>query len=377
MPKLEGADSILMIPGPTPVAPEILAALGEPTIAHTSASLAAIISRCQNGIRQAAGGERSEVFLFAGSGTLAQEAALVNLMSPGERLLVASNGYFGDRFRQIADAYSIPVDHLTAEPGESVQAEALDDLLRRSGATTVTLTQVETATGVAAPLPELVRIAKQHGALVIVDAVCSLGGMAVDMDAHGIDIVLSGAQKALGVPPGLVILAASDAAMKRRRSLDRVPAYYSDLLNWEASMRDPTLYFSTHAVNLFYALDVAVRRILDEGLQERFIRHAAMAERFRAGMAALGFVPLTDRTVLAPTLSVLAYPEGIEDQAFRDALASRKVVAAGCLGPWKGRGVRFGHMGNLTSSELEAGLKAAAECLMVLRGTTRDESGVA
>jgi aspartate aminotransferase-like enzyme len=359
--KPEGANSLLMIPGPTPVAAEILAALSEPTVAHTSAGLAAIIQRCQAGIRSVAGTDNAEVFLFAGSGTLAQEAAVVNLVPPGEQLLVVANGYFGDRFRDIAEAHGLEVDHLSAEPGKSVSAEELDARLERSRATTVTLTHVDTATGVAAPLAELIRVAKRHDALVIVDAVCSLGGMPIAMDEWGIDVVLSGAQKALGVPPGLVILAVSKAAMERRRSIKRVPSYYADLLNWEASMHDPKQYFSTHAVNLFYALDVALQRIADEGLAARIVRHDAMSKSFRAGMAALGFRPMTERAVLAPTLSVLAYPRGLEDQPFRDALAARGVIAAGCLGPWKGIGVRFGHMGNTSMGDIETGLRAVEE----------------
>jgi aspartate aminotransferase-like enzyme len=368
--KPEGADNLLMIPGPTPVMPEILSALSEPTIAHTSPGLAKIIASCQDGIRSVARAEKSQVFLFAGSGTLAQEAAVVNLVPPGERLVVASNGYFGDRFEQIADAHGIPVDRVTARMGESVLSSELDTALGQSGAKTITLTHVDTATGVAAPLPELVNVAKQHGALIIVDAVCSLGGMPVDTDALGIDMVLSGAQKVLGMPPGLVILAASAAAMNRRRSIDRVPAYYADLSNWEASMHDPKQYFSTHAVNLFYALDVALRRIQLEGLQARIDRHVVMADAFRAGMAALGFAPLTERSVLAPTLSVLAYPHGIEDQAFRDALAAQGVIAASCLGPWRGRGVRFGHMGNTSLQDIETGLRAVEE-VMGKRGAVK------
>jgi alanine-glyoxylate transaminase/serine-glyoxylate transaminase/serine-pyruvate transaminase len=356
--KPDGADNLLMIPGPTPVAPEIRAALSEPTIAHTSVGLAEIIQRCRRGIRRVAGGEQSEVFLFAGSGTLAQEAAIVNLVAPGERLLVVSHGYFGDRFQQIANAYGIPVDRIAANPGESVTPGSLDEILGRTGSSTVTLTQVDTATGVAAPLGELVAVVKRHGALAIVDAVCSLGGMPVEMDDLGIDLLLSGAQKALGVPPGLVILAASDAAMVRRRSIEQVPAYYVDLLNWQASMDDPKQYFSTHAVNLFYALDVALQRIQDEGIEARFTRHVEMATTFRTAMADLGFNPLTKSEVLAPTLSVLEYPSGVDDQTFRDRLAGRGVVAAGCLGAWRGRGVRFGHMGNMTSSDIETGLRA-------------------
>jgi alanine-glyoxylate transaminase / serine-glyoxylate transaminase / serine-pyruvate transaminase len=356
----DGADSLLMIPGPSPVIADILAALSQPTIAHTSAGLATIIERCRAGIRRVAGSEQAEVFLFAGSGTLAQEAAIVNLVGADERVLVVSHGYFGDRFQQIAQAHEIPVDRISATPGESISAGLLDEELTRTGASTVTFTHVDTATGVAAPLPDLTAVAKRHGALVIVDAVCSLGGMPVDMDRLGIDLLLSGAQKALGVPPGLVIIAASPAAMERRRSMARVPAYYADLLNWETSMRDPRQYFSTHAVNLFYALDVALTIILEEGIDARFARHISMAETFRSGMVSLGFKPLTQADVMAPTLSVLAYPTGIDDQMFRDQLASQGVVAAGCLGPWRGLGARFGHMGNMTLSDIETGLRAIA-----------------
>jgi alanine-glyoxylate transaminase / serine-glyoxylate transaminase / serine-pyruvate transaminase len=354
----DGADSLLMIPGPTPVITDILAALSQPTIAHTSAGLATIIQRCRTGIGRVAGGEQAEVFLFAGSGTLAQEAAVVNLVGANERLLVVSHGYFGDRFQQIAQAHAIPVDRIAATPGESVSPEVLEEQLNQSNVSAVTFTHVDTATGVAAPLHDLIAVAKRYGALVIVDAVCSLGGMPVDMDRLGIDLLLSGAQKALGVPPGLVILAASQVAMERRRSMTRVPAYYADLLNWETSMRDPRQYFSTHAVNLFYALDVALSIILEEGIDARFARHIVLAESFRRGMVSLGFTPLTMSDVMAPTLSVLAYPTGIDDQTFRDQLASRGVIAAGCLGPWRGWGARFGHMGNMTLSDVETGLRA-------------------
>lgn len=356
-----------MIPGPTPVTPEIRAALSAPTIAHTSPGLAAIIADCRRGIRAAAGSQTAEVFIFAGSGTLAQEVAVVNMVAPGETLLVASNGYFGDRFAEIARAHEIPVVHVKAVPGESVTPDALAEALETSGARTVTLTHVDTATGVAARLRELVDVAKRHGALVVLDAVCSLGGMPIDMDALGIDVALTGAQKALGVPPGLAIVAVSPAALDRRRSLAGIHAYYADLLKWEASMADPRQYFSTHAVNLFYALHVALERIEREGLTDRFARHREMARRFRDGMAELGFQSLTREKYLADTLSVLAYPTGVDDEDFRDALVNRGVVAAGCLGTWKGRGVRFGHMGNMELEDIERGVRAVAE--VVARST--------
>lgn len=360
-------DKLLMIPGPTPVLRDILDALGEPTVSHTSAYIAGIIRDCQEGIRVLAGSQGATVFLFGGSGTLAQEAAVVNLVSPGEHLLVASNGVFGSRFVPIAQAHGIEATLLAAEWGRSVTVKELEEALSSRDYRAVTLTHVETSTGVMAPIPELAAVARRHGALVIVDAVCSLAGTAVQMDEWGVDIVLSGAQKALGVPPGLAILAASPAAMQRRRELERVSTYYADFLNWEPVMLDPRVYFSTHAVNLFYALKAALDVILSEGLERRFARHCALARSFRNGMTALGFGSLTDEAYLAPTMSVARYPSGLADAEFLPNLSGNGVVAAGCLGAFQGKGARFGHMGNITHEDVLQAL-AAVERVMVGAG---------
>ncbi|MBV9282272.1 MAG: alanine--glyoxylate aminotransferase family protein, partial [Chloroflexi bacterium] len=329
---------------------------------------ARIIRECQEGVLAVSGSERSTAYIFAGSGTLAQEAAVVNLVAPGERMVVVSNGYFGDRFADLADAHGIQAELLTARWGTSVNGDALEECLAKRAARAVVMTQVETSTGVAAPVQALARVARNHGALVIVDAVCALGGVPMRVDDWGIDVVLAGAQKALGVPPGLTILAVSPEAMERRRSMDRVAAYYADLLAWEASMEDPRVYFSTHAVNHFYALQAALRIITAEGLAARFARHERLARAFRAGMAALGFRSLAEEPYLAPTLSVLAYPEGVEDEPFRSRLSEHGVVSAGCLGEFRGKGVRFGHMGNVTEVEIFQAL-AAAESALVALGT--------
>ncbi len=301
---------------------------------------------------------------------------MVNVTGPGDRLLVISNGYFGDRFTEIGRAHGLNTASLRADWGQSVTASELDAALRESPASVVTITHVETSTGVAAPLAELVSAAKAHGALVIVDSVCALGAMPVSMDQLGADVVLSGAQKALGVPPGMVILAASERVMGKRRSLPRIPAYYADLLMWENSMADPQVYFSTHAVNMFYGLAEALDIVREEGLTARFARHEAMARAFRAALNDFGFTSLTDTPVLAATLSVLEYPAGIDDAAFRNALSARGVIAAGCLGEWKGRGVRFGHMGNVTRDEILEAIGAIGQALSDCNRTVDIAAGV-
>lgn len=356
-------DRLVMVPGPTPVHRTILHALAEPTLWHSSDAMARIVLRCQEGIRKVVHAQDARVFIFGGSGTLAQEAAIVNLVAPGERLVVASNGFFGDRFAAIGEAHGIQSDRVAARWGSSVTADELGDALRTRPARAVTITHVDTSTGTAAPIADLIKIAKSQGAFTVLDSVCGLGGMPVDMSALGVDVVLSGAQKALGVPPGLAILAVSEVAMRRRKELGRIASYYADLSNWEASMESPQTYFSTHAVNLFYALARALDLIDEEGLDARYARHERQAAAFRAGMGAVGFRPFTEKPYLAPTLSVLEAPEGLDVEGYRLALAHAGVVAAPNLGELKGRGLRFGHMGNITESDILRTLGAAEAAL--------------
>ncbi len=183
------------------------------------------------------------------------------------------------------------------------------------------------------------------------------------MDAWGIDVVLTAAQKCLGTPPGLAILVLSELAMEKRRSLPAVPAYYSDLLRWLPIMHDPSKYFSTPCVNEVRAFAEATRIILEEGLEERFERHALYAEAIRAGLAALGFTFFTDPDFLASTLSVVRYPDGVDDKAFRARLSENGVVVAGGLAETAGQVFRMGHMGNLTSADVRTAIDAVERTL--------------
>jgi alanine-glyoxylate transaminase / serine-glyoxylate transaminase / serine-pyruvate transaminase len=372
---------LLMVPGPTPVEAEIRSAMAQPTISHTSAALAGMIQECQTGLRQIAGTTRATPFVFAGSGTLAQEAALVNLVGPDQRLLVVSNGFFGDRFAEIALAHGISVDTLRGRWGTSISAERVREALEKGNFSAVTVTHVDTSTGVAAPVADIAAEARRLEVPVILDSVCALGGIPVSMDAWEVDIVVSGAQKALGVPPGLALLLVSEAAMERRRRLGRIAAHYADLLNWEPSMRDPRVYFSTHAVNLIYALRAGLKIVLQEGLEARFARHMRQANAFRGGMQSYGFSSLAERNYLAATLSVLEYPDAVDDQQFRDRLAERGVVSAGCLGEFRGRGLRFGHMGNIREVDLLQALlsvgRALSDCGIESRPEVALEAAVA
>jgi alanine-glyoxylate transaminase / serine-glyoxylate transaminase / serine-pyruvate transaminase len=357
---------LLMIPGPTPVAPDVLAALAEPVRSHTGPENAATMLRIQAGIRELMGAAQARVYCFAGSGTLAMETALINHASPGNRVIVVSHGYFGDRFTEVAGALGMRAEVLHVEWGEHADSDALRELiLAGEEPALVCMTHVDTSSGVladCAALTATVRAAAPD-AVVVLDGVCATGGIDETMDAWDVDVLLTGAQKALSVPPGLAVLAVSERARSRRESLGDIHAYYADLRRWDASVDDPRKYFSTHAVSLLRALEVSLDGILAEGLPARYERHRRVAGMVRDGMAELGFTPLTNTAYLAPTLSVLALPDGVDDATLRAGMSERGVVIAPCLGPWAGKGVRIGHMGTVTEAEAARTIDAAAAAI--------------
>jgi alanine-glyoxylate transaminase / serine-glyoxylate transaminase / serine-pyruvate transaminase len=354
---------LLMIPGPTPVDPDVLAALAEPVRSHTGPENAATLLRIQEGIRQLMGSAHARVHCFAGAGTLAMEAALINHAAPGDRVVVVSHGYFGDRFAEVAGALGMRADLLRVDWGEHAGPESLRELvLGGDQPALVCMTHVDTSSGVLADCGALAATARSVApeAVIVVDGVCATGGIDERMDAWDIDVLLTGAQKALAVPPGLALLAVSERARRRRESLGEIRAYYADLRRWDASVDDPRRYFSTHAVSLLRALEVSLDGIFGEGLPVRYERHHRVAGMIRDGMSELGFAPLTRSAYLAPTLSVLALPDGVEDVMLRKGMSDRGVVIAPCLGPWAGRGVRIGHMGTVSESEAARTIDAAA-----------------
>ena len=186
------------------------------------------------------------------------------------------------------------------------------------------------------------------------------------MKDFGIDVVITTSQKAFGTPPGLTIVAFNDKALARREQLGTVAGYYVDWKNWLPIMDNPSLYFSTPPVNLIQALAKAVRMILDEGLEARYARHEKIARSFRAGLTALGLTLVTAADAVAPTLSVIKYPSGLDDAAFRAKMEEYGIVVAGGVGPLKGKIFRVGHMGNICINELALTLCALERSLTAL-----------
>ncbi len=331
----------LFTPGPTPVPPQVLAALAEPVVHHRSPDFRPIYERCLSRLRDVCRTER-DVLLFAASGTGAFESAVANLVSPGEPHLVVSAGSFGDRWAAMTAGYGADVDLLRYAWGETPDPDDVRARLREREAKAVWVVHSETSTGVVADVQALAVAARESGALVVVDAVSSLGAVPCETDAWGLDVVVSGSQKALMTPPGLGTCAVSEAALAATGSS---PRYYFDWERTRAAQAKLDAPF-TPAVSLVAALDVALGLLLDEGLDAVFERHIRLGRAARAGAKALGlelFSPDEDRSAV---VTAIRAPEGIDSGEIVKGLRDRfGMTIANGQGELLGKIFRLGHIG--------------------------------
>jgi aspartate aminotransferase-like enzyme len=332
----------LFTPGPTPVPPEVLAALAEPVVHHRGSDYRAVFGECLERLR-AVCRTSGDVLLFTCSGTGAMESAVANLCSPGERVVVVSAGHFGERWQKLAQAFGCEVESLAYAWGESPTASDLAARLEEvGGAKVVFLTHSETSTGVVADLEPLAAAAKEAGALVVVDGVSSLGAVPLETDAWGIDVVASGSQKALMTPPGLGLTSVSATAWG---ALGSSPRFYFDWEKTRAGQEHLDSAF-TPAVSLVKALDVALGLLREEGLDAVFDRHVRLGRACREGAKAMGlelFSPDEDRSAV---VTAVRAPDGIDSGELVAALRDRYgVTLAGGQGVLKGKIFRIGHIG--------------------------------
>lgn len=355
---------LLLIPGPTPVSEEVLEALSNETISHTSDKFAGIFVKALNNVKTIFGAQDSIPFIIAGSGTLGMEMSITNVLDDDDNLLVISHGFFGDRFVELAKALRINVDSLKSSAGETVPIEEIGKKLKEKHYTVITITHVDTSTGVLSNIEKIAEVVKRNSpeTLIVLDGVCATGGVEEKMDEWGIDIIFTGSQKAIAVPPGLTMLAFSQRAIEKRKNLKKSRTYYGDILKWLPVVEDPHRYFATPAVNMVFALDKSLENIINFGLQHYFEKHKLLSKKIRSAMKLLGF-ELLARDSPAPTLSVFRYPEGVNDVGFRALLERQGVIVAAALGELKGYYFRMGHMGSLGEEELFIALKRMIEVL--------------
>jgi serine---pyruvate transaminase len=345
----------LMTPGPTPVPPEVLAALAEPVIHHRGRDFREIYGRCLARLQEACRTEH-DVLLFTNSGTGAFESAVANLTSPGDRQLVLSAGNFGERWAAMARAFGADLVHERLDWGETPEPDdlrrALDDDVK-----VVYLVHSETSTGVVSDIQALAATAKEACALVVVDAVSSLGAVPVETDAWGIDVLVSGSQKALMCPPGLAFCSVSPAALEAA-ARSTSPRF---VLDWERTRKGQAKLDApfTPAVSLVKALDVALGILLDEGLEAAFDRHMRLGRACREGAKAMGlelFSPDEDRSAV---VTAIRAPEGIDASEIVSTLRDRfGITIATGQAELKEKIFRVGHIGYFDVFDITTALAA-------------------
>ena len=348
-----------MIPGPIECDTNVLEAMGAPTPGHTAPDFITSFAKCLSMMKQVWQCPSGQPFIIAGTGTLAMEMAAANLIERGDKALVISTGYFGERYARILECHGAEVTMIEAGPGETVDTSRVEDSLSTGKFKLMTFTHVDTSTAVRVDARAMGALGRKYGVLTILDGVCSVAGEEIQQEQWGIDVVLTASQKAIGVPPGLALMVASAKAIKTWKER-KTPAtgYYTDWANWLPIMKayesGQPAYFGTPATNLVKALEKGLENILNEGLETRFNRHENMGKAFRAAMISLGLTLIPDNeTVSANTLSAPYLPEGVTLGEFMTAMGRTKVAIAGGLLPSiKTRYFRVGHMGSTGMDEL-------------------------
>lgn len=368
---------LLMIPGPVEISPAVQAACDGPPASHVAPELIAAFGDALRSMRQVWGaGADSQPFVVAGSGSLAMEMAVVNLLDPGATALVVHSGYFSDRMARMAERRGAQVRRVVAEPGDAPSAAQVADALAGGPVDVVFLTHVDTSTGVRVDVPGIAAAVRDTGALLVVDGVCATAAEPFAMEALGVDVYLTASQKAVGLPPGLALSVASARALRARAALRVAPPLSLDWQEWlpvhEAYEGGRPAYFATPATPLVRGLAVGLRELLDAREGERagmpavWARHARVGAAMRAAWGHLGLELLPRRPELAAnTLSALWLPEGV-DATLPGRIAARGVLVAGGLLPeLRTRYFRVGHMGWTTTQPalLERTVRAVGEAL--------------
>ncbi len=347
-------ETLLMGPGPSCVPPQVYDALGTTTIGHLDPAFIEIMDDIKEMLRQLFQTDYELTIPMSGTGSAGMETCFVNLVEPGDKVLVLINGVFGMRMQDVATRLGARVDTIDAEWGTAVDVDAVKTRLDANAYDMVAVVHAETSTGVCNPVAEIGKRVRATGALYLVDAVTSLGGIPVDVKGWGVDAVYSGTQKCLSCPPGLAPVSFSPKAMEKLgKRKSKVPNWYLDLTMitnyWQGATR---AYHHTAPVNMLYALYAALNCILDEGLPKVFERHQEAHQRLKEGLAELGIEFLVKEADRLPMLNAVTIPDGADDAAIRARLLKKHHIEIGAgLGPLAGKIWRIGCMGHTARPE--------------------------
>jgi aspartate aminotransferase-like enzyme len=353
----------LRIPGPTPVPDDILQAMALPMVNHRGKHFKATLDRCAQKLKDFFL-TKQDVLLLTASGTGGLEAAVVNTLSPGDKVLSVSIGAFGDRFASIAETYGADVTMLQYEWGQAASPEDIRKALEHDAEIkAVTVTHNETSSGVTNPLEEIAKVVREFDKLLLVDAISSMGAVPFDMDGWGLDCVVTGSQKGWMVPPGLAFAALSDRGWTAYEE-SKMPRFYFDLGRARDSQAKGQTPW-TPAVSIFFALDVALERMEKEGLEAIWTRHANIGNKTRAGVKALGLELLCeDEPYASNTVTAVKCPEGIAVSDLRKLMEDEyEVVLAGGQAKMSDKIFRIGHLGLVDDEDIDDALEALGKAL--------------
>ncbi len=370
-----------MIPGPIEISAAVAAAAAEPPRSHVAPDLIERFGAALAAMRKVwLAADDSVPVILAGSGTLAMEFAVQNLVDRGDAVVLVNTGYFSDRMAEMLRRRGADVTEVGAEPGDAPGMPQVAAALKKSGARALFATHVDTSTGVRTDAQTLCALAREHGALSVLDGVCATAAERFEMKEWGADAYLTASQKAIGLPPGLALCVLSARAAQRRRSLREMPPLSLDLDQWAPILRAyeerKPAYFATPATSLVWALGVGLDEILAQSMDARFAQHERCARALRRAWAALGLEGLPRRPELtANTLSALRFPAGVGPELVPAIKKHGAIVAGGLHPAIKATYFRVGHMGDVLNrqNDLERTVRAVARGLADC-GWKRDES---
>jgi aspartate aminotransferase-like enzyme len=346
----------LLAPGPTPVPAEVALRMAEPMIHHRTPEFSRIFAEVREGLKRLFQTEE-DVLMLAASGTGAMEAAVVNLLAAGERVIVVNGGKFGERWTKICQTYGVVVEEIKVEWGQAVRAGAVAEALERfPDARAVFVQASETSTTAVHPVEEIAELTRRRDTLLVVDGITAVGVYDLPMDRFGIDVLVTGSQKALMLPPGLAFLALSERAWKRADG-KHLPSFYFDLKRERKNHADNTTAY-TPAVSLILGLREVLRLLEEEGYENVFRRHARLAEATRAAVGALGLQLLAPEAP-SPATTGFFLPAGIEGGKLAKYLRDKMgVTFAGGQDHLKGKILRIAHIGHFETFDIVIAIAA-------------------
>jgi alanine-glyoxylate transaminase/serine-glyoxylate transaminase/serine-pyruvate transaminase len=364
---------LLLGPGPSEVPPRVLDAMAAPLIGHLDPFFLHVMTETQTRLRHVLGTTNHLTFPVSGTGSAGMEACFVNLVEPGDRVVVAVAGVFGARMVDVATRCGASVTAITRPWGDVFDPQEIEDALRQHRPKILAIVHAETSTGAAQPLEQLGAICRAHDALLLVDAVTSLGGMPVEVDRWQIDALYSGTQKCLSAPPGLAPVTFGPRAVEaldRRKT--KVQSWYLDLGMVKRYWESERFYHHTAPITMIYALHEALALVLEESLATRFERHQKVHRGLALGLEVLGF-PYVPRRSL-PMLNCVRVPDGVDEaQLRRELLEENGIEIGGGLGDLKGKALRIGLMGHGAKPEYTRAVLNALEGALERQGKPIDE----